>query len=224
MHLLQAHFQSTLVPLLAPSHALYRDAVMAKNRAMREIEQKLNALVQQLVESVLAHLATRLGGQRKTDFRPNDSDLEVLGFATPTCLQCRDVLTAVHAAAVRHLDGDNRTLVLTEIGAGFHGMLLEHFRKYPVSTLGGLIVTSDFTTYQKTIERFGIAELDSRFQMLQELGNIFKVPADAVRSILDSGYLAKMDAASLHPYVQMRDDFKTSRLAQQLGIPSSTPW
>lgn len=48
--------------------------------------------------------------------------------------------------------------------------------------------------------------------MLRQLGNVFLVKPEILPSVLNEGYLAKVDFKSLYPYLQMRVDFKTSKI------------
>lgn len=61
--------------------------------------------------------------------------------------------------------------------------------------------------------------------MLRQLGNVFLVKPEILPSVLSEGYLAKVDFKSLYPYLQMRVDFKTSKidkLFEKLSIGSNS--
>lgn len=65
---------------------------------------------------------------------------------------------------------------------------------------------------------FKIAVLDEKFEMLRQLGNIFVVKPEILKSILSEGYLARLDPSVLYPYLEKRTDFKTAKLDRLLGI------
>jgi hypothetical protein len=65
---------------------------------------------------------------------------------------------------------------------------------------------------------FKIPGLDERFEMLRQLGNIFVVKPEILKSILSEGYLARLDPSVLYPYLEKRIDFKTAKLDRLLGI------
>lgn len=54
--------------------------------------------------------------------------------------------------------------------------------------------------------------------MLRQLGNIFVVKPEILRSILSEGYLARLDPNVLYPYLEKRADFRSARLDRILGI------
>ena len=53
--------------------------------------------------------------------------------------------------------------------------------------------------------------------MLRELGNLFVVKSEGLRNVVSQGYLSKLDAATLLPYVSMREDWaKLSRFEKEI--------
>jgi hypothetical protein len=73
------------------------------------------------------------------------------------------------------------------------------------------------------IKIFKIPALDERFEMLRQLGNIFVVKPEILKSILSEGYLARLDPSVLYPYLEKRIDFKTAKLDRLLGISMDEP-
>lgn len=76
----------------------------------------------------------------------------------------------------------------------------------------------DIAKYQEAIRMFKLPGLDERFEMLRQLGNIFVVKPEILKSILSEGYLARLDPSVLYPYLEKRIDFKTAKLDRLLGI------
>nr|CDI51276.1 related to exocyst complex 100 kDa component [Melanopsichium pennsylvanicum 4] len=101
----------------------------------------------------------------------------------------------------------NAEAFLTEIGVAFHGLLLDHLRKYTVSAAGGIMLTKDLAMYQDAIGTFGIRVLSDRFEMLRQLGNLFIVQASVLKSYMREGHLAKIDERLLRPYLLRRADY-----------------
>lgn len=101
----------------------------------------------------------------------------------------------------------NAETFLTEIGVAFHGLLLDHLRKYTVSAAGGIMLTKDLAMYQDAISTFGIPVLSDRFEMLRQLGNLFIVQASVLKSYMREGHLAKIDERLLRPYLLRRADY-----------------
>ncbi|PWZ02695.1 exocyst complex component Sec10 [Testicularia cyperi] len=109
-------------------------------------------------------------------------------------------------ASTRNLSRNAETF-LTEIGVAFHGLLLEHLRKYTISAAGGLMLTKDLAMYQDAVGTFGISALSDRFEMLRQLGNLFIVQASVLKSYMREGHLAKIDERLLRPYLLRRADY-----------------
>ena len=76
----------------------------------------------------------------------------------------------------------------------------------------------DIAKYQEVIRMFKLPGLDERFEMLRQLGNIFVVKPEILKSILSEGYLARLDPSVLYPYLEKRIDFKSAKLDRLLGI------
>jgi len=70
----------------------------------------------------------------------------------------------------------------------------------------------DIAKYQETVKTWNIPSLDERFETLRQLGKVFLAKPEMLPSVLNEGHLAKADFKSLYPYLQMRVDFKTSKI------------
>ncbi|KAG0027235.1 Exocyst complex component 5 [Podila clonocystis] len=212
VHLIQKHFQTTILPLTVPSPQVYRDTVIQKNKLMASVESKANATIQKEIDCILAWLETCLGRQRRSDFKPKDDEVDLTGLATKPCIDCCEFLRRMYNTIRECFDGKNIEMFCTEVGVTFHGMLLEHFKKFSISPVGGVLLTKDIAKYQESVKAWNIPSLNERFEMLRQLGNVFLVKPEILPSVLNEGYLAKVDFKSLYPYLQMRVDFKTSKI------------
>ncbi|CDR99746.1 related to exocyst complex 100 kDa component [Sporisorium scitamineum] len=121
-----------------------------------------------------------------------------------------------------HLSRNAETF-LTEIGVAFHGLLLDHLRKYTVSAAGGIMLTKDLAMYQDAIGTFGIPVLSDRFDMLRQLGNLFIVQASVLKSYMREGHLAKIDERLLRPYLLRRADYAKEVRDLDAGPAPTTP-
>ncbi|KAI9013349.1 exocyst complex component Sec10-like protein [Phycomyces nitens] len=218
IQLLQEHFQTAVVPLVAGSPAVHKEILINKNTFMSLLEQKVNTLLQKILDSASGWLSEILSRQKKNDFRPKDEEVVMMSMGTLPCLQSVDFITRLYKAASKTLQGRNLEMFLMVVGNGFHGQLLEHFKKYFVTPTGGLLVTKDIAKYQEVIRMFKIPSLDDRFEVLRQIGNIFLVKPEILRSILSEGYLARLDPSALYPYLEKRVDFKSAKLDRLLGI------
>ncbi|RIA92225.1 exocyst complex component Sec10-like protein [Glomus cerebriforme] len=217
IHLAQNHFQVVILPLASPSLTIHRDLTSDKNRFMMGVENKMNSAVQKLIDVIIARLSYLLSRQKKVDFKPKDEDDIIASLATTPCNNCVEYLKKIQSSISQCLDGKNLEYVLIEIGVTFHSILLEHFKKFTVSAAGGLVLTKDIAKYQETITLFKIPQLDDRFEMLRQLGNLFIVKPEILKSVLNEGYLAKIDVKYLLPYLQARTDFRSTGIDTLLG-------
>ncbi|KAJ1030975.1 hypothetical protein NDA18_002200 [Ustilago nuda] len=117
----------------------------------------------------------------------------------------------------------NAEAFLTEIGVAFHGLLLEHLRRYTVSAAGGIMLTKDLAMYQDAIGTFGIPILSDRFEMLRQLGNLFIVQASVLKSYMREGHLAKIEVRLLRPYLLRRADYAKEVRDLDDGPASTAP-
>lgn len=107
-------------------------------------------------------------------------------------------------------------------------LLLDHLKRFPISATGGLMLTKcalsssrsfppkkltprvfdrDLAMYQDTISTFSLAPLNDRFEMLRQLGNIFIIQPEILKSYLTESYLARIENRLLRPFVMQRTDF-----------------
>jgi hypothetical protein len=116
-----------------------------------------------------------------------------------------------------------------ELALGVRALLLAHFRAYPVSLTGGLIVSKDMAKYiellksWKTLPRPFIESLD----VLTEIANLFVIGPEALRDRirgLDGGDNAgnaaggNIEKADLKPFILMREDARSIGVQSVLGL------
>ncbi|GAA5996984.1 exocyst subunit SEC10 [Rhodotorula paludigena] len=207
MHLWQRYISTALVPLAGTSVTVRREMGIFNNHVSVRIEGKVNAIVQRTTDAIISHLSLLLAKQKKADFKPKNDDLAFARLNTEPCLLACDFLAKVREAASGALSGRNAEIFLTEVGVTFHTLLLEHLKKFPVSATGGLMLTKDLALYQDTIATFALPALNDRFEMLRQLGNVFIVQPDILRSYLNEAYLARIENRLLRPFVMMRSDY-----------------
>ena len=121
-------------------------------------------------------------------------------------------------------------------------MLLDHLKKFPVSANGGLMLTKyatlprtvtryildrfkalstrDLKTYQDTIASFGLPALSERFEFLRQLGNIFLIQPDILKSYITENYLGRIEPILLRPYLAQRSDWAQFERAFDFGTNS----
>lgn len=133
--------------LSAVPELLKRTAVFEK-QWFETLESKADAVLQRDLDAVLAWISVLLGKQRKTDYRPKEDDLSLLGRPSQTCHEVCLFLQNVVEQISRWFGGA-REPVLLELGLAFHSLILEHLCKFVVSDAGGLCLakypTLDFS-------------------------------------------------------------------------------
>jgi len=213
----QQYVSIALVPLANSSVTVRREMMIFNNQTMSKVESAVNALEQKVLDGVISWLGAQLLKQKKADFKPKDDDISFARVNTEPCINCCEILDKVRDAAKENLSGENLDNFLTEVGVTFHSMLLEHLKKFPVNATGGLMLAKDLKSYQDTIASFGMPVLDERFEFIRQLGNVFLVRPEVLKSYITEDTLGKIDSRLLRPYLAQRSDWG------QFGYDSVAP-
>ncbi|PPQ65579.1 hypothetical protein CVT26_000528 [Gymnopilus dilepis] len=206
-HLWQQYVTVALLPLASSSVTIRRDMVVFNNQTVSRMETGANALLQRITEAIINWLSAQLTKQKRNDFKPRNDDLSFARVNTEPCILCCESLEKIRDAAKQNLSGKNLEVFLTEIGVAFHSLLLEHLRKFPVNATGGLMLAKDLKSYQDTISTFGIPALHERYELLRQLGNVFLVRPEILKSYITENYLGRIDPSLLKPYLSLRSDW-----------------
>ncbi|KAG8218675.1 exocyst complex component Sec10-like protein [Butyriboletus roseoflavus] len=206
-HLWQHYVNVALFPLAAASVTIRREMSVFNNQAVSRVEGASNNLLQRLTDAIISWLSLQLGKQKKNDFKPRNDDQSFARVNTEPCVACCDSLEKVRDAAFQALSGKNREVFLAEIGTSFHGLLLDHLRKFPVSATGGLMLAKDLKSYQDTVVSFNVPSLLERYEFIRQLGNVFLVRPEILRSYITENYLGRIDSSLLTPYLAQRSDW-----------------
>lgn len=206
-HLWQQYVNIALLPLASSSVTIRRELVVFNNQTINRLESGANSLLQRVTDTIVSWLSLQLTKQKKNDFKPRNDDLSFARVNTEPCIACCETLEKVRDAANQNLSGKNLEVFLTEVGVAFHSLLLEHLRKFPVSATGGLMLAKDIKSYQDIIGTFGIPVLQERFEFVRQLGNIFLVRPEILKSYITENYLGRIDSSLLKPYLALRSDW-----------------
>lgn len=164
----------------------------------------------QIYPDIVSFLSGRLSTQKKNDFTPKNDELAFARINTDPCLTCVEAIEKIEQMARSGLGtGKNSDTFLTEIGVAFHGLLLEHLKKFTISAAGGIMLTKDLAMYQDAIGSFGIQALSDRFEMLRQLGNLFIVQPAVLKSYMRESHLSKIEERLIRPYLLRRADYST---------------
>lgn len=206
--------------------------VQVKTEASAKVTERTDKLLRKELESAILWIEEAiLSKQRKSDYKPRPDDLEAMAGPTQACQALCNFCSLVCKTVVDKLDSTNATTWLAEFGSALHARLLNHLKQFTVSDMGSMVLQrypmlseldsilwffrfSDLRRYRDLLDKMGPAKelLKDRFEMLFELGHIFMVRPDNLRSILSEGYLANIDSRLLYPYIGMRGDFASANI------------
>ncbi|KIL70208.1 hypothetical protein M378DRAFT_117200 [Amanita muscaria Koide BX008] len=206
-HLWQQYVNIVLFPLASSSVTVRREMVSYNNQSINRLETTTNQLLQRLIDVIIVYLSAQLTKQKRNDFKPRNDDLSFARVNTEPCVACCETLEKVRDVTQENLSGKNLEAFLTEIGVAFHSLLLEHLRKFPVNPTGGLMLAKDIKSYQDVINSFGIVALRERFEFIRQLGNVFLVRPETIKSYISENQLGRIDINLLKPYLALRSDW-----------------
>ncbi|ELU37755.1 exocyst complex protein [Rhizoctonia solani AG-1 IA] len=207
-HLWQQYINIALLPLASSSVTLRREMSIFSSQTISRIEGATNTLMQKIIDAVLVYLASQLSKQKKNDFKPRNDDLSFARVNTDPCTACCEMLDKFRDVAKENTSGKNLEYLLTEVGTSFH------------RSTGGIMLAKDLKSYQDTISTYNIAALDERYEFLRQLGNVFLVPAQSLKSFVTESYLGRIDAQLLRPYLAQRSDWNQTERGYDGEIPT----
>ncbi|CCG21742.1 Sec10 protein [Candida orthopsilosis Co 90-125] len=175
------------------------------NEFVKVQETSINELLNSIVDYSLTQIRGFLGKQKKKDFLCDSIEDD-----TEACELISEFLNEMYANISVALTGDNLLNTLLMIGNEFLKLLLEHYKKFSVNSIGGVVLTKDAIRYQTIIDEWGIPELSEKFQILKEIGNLFTVSSELVNSLVTEGQLSRMKPYNVRQYISKRADFNPS--------------
>jgi len=218
IHLLQEHFQNSILPFIETYPTVHRQIVETKNEFISKMEQKLNIILQKQINCISNWLGVLLQKQRKNDFKPKEDSIVSSSLCSNTlaCTSCVEFLEKTYRNMSKYLyKSTNFQSFIIEVGIIFFEMLLEHYKRYSTNNTGALILTKDIAAYRRLIEDWDIVQLAERYDMLVQLGNLFVIEPENIDSLITEGYLAKIEPCLLRPYLIMRSDWGNFSKAQK---------
>ncbi|AAS54361.2 AGL130Cp [Eremothecium gossypii ATCC 10895] len=205
LSLISASIKAIILPLLNNSPQAKKDIIKLANAYLKRAELAINIILEDTVQMVDQRFTIVLLKQNKKDFVPRSQEL--LDQDTVTGSELVTMLYSIHSQASRHLNNANLKSFLTEVGNTLYERLLQHYKKFYVSSIGGVIVTKDIIGYQNAIEEWGIEELDEKFALLRELANLFTVQPELLESLTKEGRLVNIGRNIISEYISRREDF-----------------
>ena len=153
--------------------------------AIARMEDTINSILQSTIDAVLAWTSRVLSGQQRTDFRPK-LEMETFAMNQPQTSTCNDVcrfLSNFHFQADQSLSASNLNVLLQEVAVQFRSQLLDHFKKWQVSEVGGVVLARDMSRYVDLLKSWKIedAGFTQGLEILTELASVFVLKPEALR-------------------------------------------
>lgn len=183
------------------------------NSYVSRCEVSLNILLQETLDLIAGRLAFCLTKQKKKDFFCDNIEDD-----TEACELISEFLNVVYSTFIGTLNNDNLENVLVKVGMNLLNQLLEHYKKFTVNSIGGIVLTKDVIRYQTCIDEWDIPELTENFQLLKEIGNLFTVQAKLINSLVTEGQLANLKPYTIRQYVAKRADFNPSYIERFFNL------
>ena len=136
---------------------------------------------------------------------------------TQTCSDVCRFLSTFQNQAEQSFDGANLRLLLSEVAVGVRGQLLEHFKKYQVSEVGGVVLARDMSRYVDLLKSWKLSEGEDGqgwrvgLEVMTELASVFVLKPEALKERIrgEGGGigLRGVRKEDLRPYLIRRDDY-----------------
>jgi len=212
-HLLEKQFSDCVVPLVlgSPQHS---EALQRKRRVMHEMESKLDHGLDRSLAAIVGWVKFILSNeQKKTDFKPeSEGEGEFLLYSQACAKVCKFMKSQVETIRLS-LDGKNVDAVLTELGTRFHRVIYEHLQQFQYNSTGGMLAICDVREYRECVKEFESPLVLSLFDTLHALTNLLVVVPDNLKQVCHGEHLAGLERPILHSFVQLRADYRTSKLS-----------
>lgn len=205
LNLISNSTKSIFLPLLNNSPLVKKQVIDLTNNSIKKCEILFNIVLNALAEVCVSCFQASLAKQKRKDFISKSQDL--IDQDTLPAIEIVNSLVSIYSQLCAHLRGANLVAVLNRIGENLFDLLLQHYSKFQVSSIGGIIVTKDIIGYQNVIESWNIPNLIDKFATLRELANLFTVQPDLLDSLTKEGHLSSVSREIIQTYISKREDF-----------------
>jgi exocyst complex component 5 len=231
MHLMQSCINTLLIPLASTSLTIRRDMEKSRRAAIARGEDTINNIEQATVDAVLNWVGRCLGGQQRTDFRPRPEQ-ETDAMNRPQTQTCADIIrflgagpTGFQGLAEQSLDGANLKVLLSEVAVGVRSLLIDHFRKWQVSEVGGVVLARDMSRYVDLLRGWKLGEeFTVGLEVLTELASLFVLKPEALKERIkgsgaagEAGGLRGVRKEEIRPYLLRREDYDSVGMVSLLS-------
>lgn len=153
--------------------------------------------------------------QKRTDFKHEKPEEHMMH--SPACAKVVSYVTVAMNAMKNQLDGKNLSGMLLEFGFRLHKIIYEHLLQYQYDSMGAMLAICDVNEYRTCAKQLGCEQVIQLFDVLHSLCNLLVVPTDNLRQICMGEPLSQLDKPILYSFIQLRQDYKSSKLTNILG-------
>lgn len=224
-HLIEKQFIDCVKPQVTKTESkkCYTECVKRKRQVLDQLEAKLNDGLEKLLAVCTNWIRITLTNeQKKSDFKPENEEL-TLAVSTGACSKVCKFVTTVTGKILDCFDGENVSAVYIEFATRFYKIIYEHVQRFEFSSVGAMIAISDVKAYSSAIritskdistskavpDDSSVVEM---FKLLHSLCNLWVVPPENLKQLCSDDGLSSVDRTILDAFVQLRADFRSSRL------------
>ncbi|KAJ9171444.1 hypothetical protein P3X46_014811 [Hevea brasiliensis] len=213
--IVQQYFANSISRLLLPVDGAHAASCEEMATAMSSAEAAAYKGLLQCIETVMAEVERLLSAEQKaTDYRSPDDGIAPDHRPTNACTRVVAYLSRVLEAAFTALEGLNKQAFLTELGNRLNKGLLNHWQKFTFNPSGGLRLKRDITEYGEFVRSFNAPSVDEKFELLGIMANVFIVAPESLSTLFEGTPSIRKDAQR---FIQLREDFKSAKLASRLS-------
>lgn len=221
--LMSSMIKTVIYPMVPSNITQIRSIIVTMvNGFLERVENKVNKLLLNTIDACLARIAHLLSKQKKKDFLMKDDNTDLI---QPTMVsgEITAFLTTIHKSVIASLNGSNLDLLLEEIGIGFRDQLLDHFKKFSISKVGGRVVSKDIEGYREGVFRWSIDDLTTAFSALDGISQLFTVqPQEIPQLVRGNPYLAQSKAFTIREYLSKRTDYFPANINKMFAPTASS--
>lgn len=214
--LISASIKTVILPLLTNSPTIKKKIITLSNSYIKKCELLINVIMEETIIMYSQRFTNSLSKQKKKDFVPRTQNL--MDQDTLPATEIVSVLNSLYSQVTQYLRNDNLKSFLLEVGRDLYHQLIEHYKKFQVSSIGGIMVTKDIIGFQTAIEEWSIQELLDAFATLRELANLFTVQPELLESLTKEGRLANLDKNIISEYISKREDFNHESFVNKFKV------
>lgn len=197
--------KSVFLPLLNNSPKYKKTITEMTNINIKRCEMAINIIMAKLITIITNRFVNSLSKQTRKDFIPKTQEL--IDQDTLPATEIVNLLNIIYSQSSQSLKIKNLNNFLIKIGSILYDLLLTHYSKFSVNSMGGIIVTKDIIGYLNVIEVWNIPSLLDKFSTLRELANLYTVKPDLLESLTVEGHLTDVDNNIINAYIANRQDF-----------------